>query len=78
MTLKTKYTDLVERLLESDADSALTNEAARAIEELVIEMLSARAAFDSLYDPENSSNLVLLTSCSMEARIRKILQLETE
>lgn len=77
MALKTKYTELVERLWESDAASALTNEAARAIEELVCEMLGLRATFELMVDDADDMNRI--GAGVSEARIRRLLQIkETE
>lgn len=75
MTLKTKYTETVEQLWESDAASKLTNEGARAIEELVLMLAEARAAFDMLYESKDWDE-VRMTSGVMEARIRNLLKLE--
>ena len=72
--IKTKYTELVEQLWASDAASVLTNQAARAIEELVGELLSARATFDLMIDDADDMNRI--GAGVSEARIRRLLQIE--
>jgi len=75
--IKTKYTELVEQLWASDSASAMTNQAARAIEELVNEMIAVRAALEMMVDDVDDMNRI--GAGIYEARIRKILQLkETE
>jgi hypothetical protein len=73
--LKTKYTELTADLWGSDEASKLTNEGARAIEELVLMLAEARAAFDMLYETPDRDT-VMMTSGVMEARIRNLLKLE--
>lgn len=46
--MKTKYDDLIAELFESDEASALTNQAARAIEQLTAELINARATFNTM------------------------------
>jgi hypothetical protein len=72
--VKTKYTELVEQLWASDSASALTNQAARAIEELVGEMLAVRSALDLMVDDDADMNRI--GAGVYEARIRRLLKLE--
>lgn len=69
--MKTKYDGMI-----SDLRAAGYNQTADAMEELIIELVMAKGAFYSLYDQENASDLTLLTSGAMEARIVKFLNLE--
>lgn len=73
MALETKYNQLIDELFESDEASALTNQAARALEELINEMIQVNATLEAMIDDVDAMNRIGARIYS--DRIRNLLQL---